>query len=354
MKTGFRGAFVISWAQTEMDGQWAAPLTALTVGAAWCWTGEPVRVDGPPGVLPLGEAEGMADLRRRAALAVRRLVGAVAANTSNLDEVTVEDPGFEAGFTVTDGRSSWTVTIVDTGVGRHPLAMFIGDMPPRHADLWVVSHNIDLDGRARQSDAPGGVICFTPGTMILTEHGPLPVEQVHEGTRLQTKDNGCQEVIWKGSRRVTGARLYAMPHLSPVRLYEGALDRGVPDAGLLVSPDHRLVLKGPRAQALFNADEVLVAARDLVNGTNIRIERNLREVTYIHLMLPAHEVLFANGVASESFHPASAELAGLEESSLAQMFERLPDLAQDQSSYGDYARRVLSQSEAAILAYDAA
>ncbi|SMY05975.1 Hint domain-containing protein [Flavimaricola marinus] len=352
MKTGFRGTFVISWAQTELDGQWASPLSALAVGTTWSWTGEAVRVDGPAGILPLGEATGMADLRRRAAFGVRRLLGAVAAETSSLDGIDVDEPLFEAGFTVTDGRETWTVTLIETAEGKPPLVMFVGEIPPRHKDLWIVSHNIDLDQRSRPGDAPGGVICFTPGTMIMTEDGPLPVEHVGEGTRIQTKDNGCEEVLWTGYRRITGARLYAMPHLAPVRLREGALDKGVPDAGLLVSPDHRLMLRGARAQALFNTDEVLVAARDLVNDLSITVDRSVREVTYIHLLLPHHQVVFANGVETESFHPASAALATMEDAQLAQMFERLPDLATDPQTYGAYARRVLSQSEAAILRHD--
>lgn len=352
MKTGFRGTFVISWAQTELDGEWASALSTLEVGAAWSWTGEAVRVDGPPGILPLGEAAGMADLRKRAAIGVRRLLGAVAANTTNLSTIDVEAPLFEAGFTVTDGRDTWTVTLIDTAPGKPPLVMFVGEIPPRHKDLWVVSHNIDLDQRSRPGDAPGGVICFTPGTMILTEDGPMAVEQIGEGTRIQTKDNSCEEVLWTGQRRISGARLFAMPHLAPVRLREGALDKGVPDAGLLVSPDHRLMLRGSRAQALFNTDEVLVAARDLVNDQSISIDRSLREVTYIHLLLPRHQIVFANGVETESFHPASAALATMEDAQLAQMFERLPDLATDPQTYGAYARRVLSQSEAAILRHD--
>ncbi|MDG1802079.1 MAG: hemolysin-type calcium-binding protein, partial [Paracoccaceae bacterium] len=47
METGFEGAFVISWSQTELDGLWAAPISSLRTGAVWRWTGEAVRVDGP-------------------------------------------------------------------------------------------------------------------------------------------------------------------------------------------------------------------------------------------------------------------------------------------------------------------
>jgi len=80
MKTGFKGTFVISWSQTELDGFWSAPLENLRVGTAWSWTGEAVRVDGPADILPLGDAAGEADIRKRAAMSVRRLLKALLLN----------------------------------------------------------------------------------------------------------------------------------------------------------------------------------------------------------------------------------------------------------------------------------
>lgn len=355
MKTGFKGTFVISWSQTELDGLWSAPVDSLRVGTAWAWTGEAVRVDGPSGVLPLGAGQEELDLRRRAALTVRRLLRAVDADEARLDRAGLadEDPLFDRHFNVTDGRDTWTITLIDSGPYHKPLLMFVGAIPPRQTDLWVVSHNIDLASRDQTADAPGGVICFTPGTLVATEDGPRDVASLRPGDRVQTKDNGCQEILWIGDRRVSGARLHAMPHLRPIRLREGALDRGVPDAGLLVSPDHRMVLRGARARLLFNCDEVLVAAKDLINDDSVVLDRMAREVTYIHLLLPGHEVVFANGVETESFHPASAALATLEEGQRAALLSSLPDLAADAQSYGPYARRVLSQSETAILRHDA-
>ena len=75
MKTGSLGTFVISWSQTEVDGLRAAPLDVLAVGTTWRWSGAAVRVDGPQGLLLLEKAEGAADIRKRAARMVRRLVG---------------------------------------------------------------------------------------------------------------------------------------------------------------------------------------------------------------------------------------------------------------------------------------
>ena len=227
--------------------------------------------------------------------------------------------------------------------------MFVAGLPPRDRDLWVVRHSLDASARRA---AAGGVICFTPGTLIRTETGPRPVETLIEGDRVQTKDNGCQALLWIGSRRLTGARLYAMPQLRPVRINAGALDQGVPDAGLVVSPDHRIVLRGPRARALFNCDEVLVTARDLLNDRTVVTDYTVRDVTYIHMLLPRHQIVFANAVETESFHPASAALATMDPAQLADLEARLPAVTSDPHSYGAYARRVLSVSEAAILQHD--
>ena len=132
----------------------------------------------------------------------------------------------------------------------------------------------------------------------------------------------------------------AIPSLTPVRLRAGALDKDVPDAGLLVSPGHRIVLRGSRAQTFYNAEEVLVTARDLINDHSIIRDHGQREVTYIHMMLPKHEVVFANGVATESFHPASAELTMMDENQRDRMFDRLPNQTGGVQNYGEYARRV--------------
>ena len=75
----------------------------------------------------------------------------------------------------------------------------------------------------------GGVICFTPGTRIRTPDGLVLVEDLREGDRVQTKDDGAQEIMWKGSRRMTGACMFAMPHLRPVRIKAGALGVERPD-----------------------------------------------------------------------------------------------------------------------------
>ena len=352
MQTRLSGTYVIPWTQTELDGQSSPSVAEIGPGRTWVWTGDAVRVDGPTEVVPLGAAEGDAELRRRAALTVRRLLRSIDANVATPAPPLLQDPLFDKSFVVTDGYGTWDISLIPQGAGRKPLLLFIDDVPPRDTDLWIVRHTIDAQTMREETQTPQGVICFTPGTMILTPYGPRAVESLREGDRVQTKDNGSSEILWLGKREITGARLMAMPALAPVRLRAGALDKDVPDAGLLVSPDHRIILRGARARALFNAEEVLVTARDLIDDHAIMRDYSVKKVTYIHMFLQQHEVVFANSVATETFHPASAALASMHAPEKNRLFERMPEVADDPHNYGAFARRVLTDSEAAILRAD--
>ena len=354
MKTGFRGTFVISWSQTEVDGLEAAPVQSLKLGAAWSWRGDLVRVDGPSALLRLERADGDLPNRRRAARMVRRLVGAAITHSSDIESIEVEDPPTDSGFIVTDGARSYTVTMIDVGRSTPPLLMFLDEIPPKDTEMWVVHHSFNGLRSASREPMAGGVICFTPGTRIETPDGPRLVEELREGDRVQTKDNGAQEVQWIGSRRMTGARLFAMPRLRPVRIRAGALGIERPDQELLVSPEHRMLVQGDVARSLFNVPEVLVTAKDLINGTTIALDLAVREVTYIHLLLPRHQIVWANGVETESFHPASTSTDMLAQDDRDRLLRLNDRLESDPYAYGDFARRPLSSSEAAILAHEAA
>lgn len=319
MKTGFRGTFAISWSQTKLDGMGAVPLQSLDVGTAWAWTGDAVRVDGPAELLRLDEADGDTSIRKRAAKMVRKLVGVALTEDKTIETIEVDHPIRDSSFVVTDGARSYTLTVIDVAGSKAPLLMFIDEMPPKDVDLWVVHHTIDIRGQDMVSMSSGGVICFTPGTMIETPDGLCAVEDLREGDQLQTRDSGAQDIQWIGARRMTGARLFAMPELRPIRIRAGAFDLEKPDQEFLVSPNHRMLIRGVMARDLFNTPEVLVAAKDLVNGSTVTRDTQVKQVTYIHLMLPSHQIVMANGVETESFHPASTALSTIPEADRARL-----------------------------------
>lgn len=348
MMTRFRGTFVISWAQTELDGLAAPPLDALTLGATWCWHGEVTRVDGPSDVLVLSRSEETVRIRRHAARVVRRMVH-VAMDQAGVDRIPDPDePVLDWGFAVTDGMQSFTVTLVDVP-DRPPLLVFVDQIPPEGTDLWV-THVTDASVRAHRSgDMAPKVICFTPETQISTPEGKRRVGDLEEGDLVETMDDGPQPVRWVGWRRVTGARLMAMPELRPVRIRGDAVGIGIPDEDLVVSPEHRLLLRGTMARDLFAEDEVLVAAKDLINDHSIIRERHSGHVTYVHILFDRHQIVFSNGLATETFHPAAMPVQTVAEDQRSALKERLPGVLPDGSNYGPFARRMLTGAEAAIL-----
>lgn len=353
MGAGYSGTFVVAWAQGELDGLSNAPLSALTVGASWRWTGEAVCIDGARDVYVLEGAIGREELHRRASQSVRRLIGVALEGVPFARGTMPRTRLMSGGFDVTDGIKRYEVTLIDTPVLGSPLLMFVGDMPPAETDLWVVSVHV-ANPCEIEDGKPGGVICFAPGTKILTPDGLRAVQDLREGDAVQTKDNGVQSLRWIGRRHMSGARLYAMPHLRPIRFRAGTLGQGLPDDDLIVSPDHRVLLSGPAARELFNVDEVLVAAKDLINDRSIVTERNMYGIDYIHLLFDAHEVIFANGVETESYHPGFADLDAIEDRQRACLLERFPHLAEQPEDYGPAARRTLTAAEAAILLHKVA
>lgn len=353
MGAGFLGTFVISWSQTEVDGLGTAPISAIQKGAVWSWRGDAVRVDGPNELLRLERGESEQILRRKAARMVRKLVGAAIVGTNQIQDIDVDEPLQDSCFVVSDGQNSYTVTLIDAQNGAK-LLMFVDELPPKNTDLWVVHHTLDALTEDPLDPEVARVICFTPGTLIETLTGRVPIEKLREGDQVITKDNGLQEIQWIGARRMTGARLFALPKLRPIRIKRGALGPDWPRRELVVSPEHKVLVRGDVARALFNTPEVLVSARQLENGSSVTRDYRLREVTYMHLMLPQHEIIFANGVETESFHPADAAMSALDAEDRKRLLGLNPELEARPYVYGDHARRQLTASEAAILRHEAA
>ena len=78
--------------------------------------------------------------------------------------------------------------------------------------------------------------------------------------------------------------------MAPIRIERDAFADGMPHRDLLVSPDHAIFVDG-----------MLICARQLVNGTTIRQERDWTAVDYYHVELDQHAILLAEGLPAESY-----------------------------------------------------
>ncbi|OYX42885.1 MAG: hypothetical protein B7Z02_10590 [Rhodobacterales bacterium 32-67-9] len=237
---------------------------------------------------------------------------------------------------------AWDVTVTDT----------VGDGSGDAVLIFPGGESVTLVGVSPTEVDSGpelramGIPCFASGTRIATTRGEVPVEALREGDRVITLDHGAQTLRWIGARRVA-----AVGDAAPVLIEAGCLGN---TRDLVVSPLHRVLVSGWMAELHFAELEVLVAAQHLVNGVTVR-SRPGGEIEYFHLLFDAHEIVFADGAAAESFYPGAEALARLDPVARAEVLSRLARLGRtgpDQTrpdGYGPTARRCLRAHEAALM-----
>ena len=180
------------------------------------------------------------------------------------------------------------------------------------------------------------VVCFTPGTYIRTLDGDVLIEDLVVGDRVVTRDHGAQSIVWIGSSTMSASYVAANKRLRPIHIRKGALGPNQPERDMRVSRQHRILVRDWRAEMLFGKpDGVLVPAFALCNDKTITEERPTEDVTYIHMAFDNHEVVYADGIEAESFHPVAETVAGLSSPQRQELLELFPDLAtQDAFAYG--------------------
>ncbi len=182
-------------------------------------------------------------------------------------------------------------------------------------------------------------VCFTKGTRISTLKGDVAVENLRLGDKVWTKDAGFQEIRWIGAQEFKANGRFA-----PILFKAEALDN---TANLLVSPMHRMLITGWRAEILFGQQEILAHAADLVNDQTI-LRQPQAKVEYFHLMFDQHHILRAEGCLSESFHPFQADLNGFNAKTQAELLAIFPELSNPQAQWPN-ARPTLSAPESKLL-----
>lgn len=197
-----------------------------------------------------------------------------------------------------------------------------------------------------QSIANESMVCFTHGSRVLTAFGDLPVQELRVGDLVHTVDHGLQPIRWIGGRDVTETRLRVASHLQPVKICRNAFGPGLPAADIWVSQNHRMMLE---ASSIGLASDVLASAKGMENGESIFVDPHLRDTQYIHLLFDEHEIVFVEGMPSESFYPCPSSLMSLTAEDRNLVFSLMPQLENHPLSFGPMARTVLACDEARIL-----
>ncbi|MEO0379659.1 MAG: Hint domain-containing protein [Pseudomonadota bacterium] len=202
---------------------------------------------------------------------------------------------------------------------------------------YSITDGVNTDtGFVNASSVP----CFVAGTRIATPGGEVAVQNLQPGDLVMTQDDGPQPLRWVGTRAVA-----AVGDFAPILIRAGTF--GTHD-DVMVSPLHRVLIRDSLAELLFGEAEVLVAAKDLVNDHSVT-RRIGGEVTYVHLMFDKHQVVFSDGLATESFLPGPQTVKSMEAEIVDEICAIFPELdPQTGDGYSPAARRTLKKHEAAL------
>lgn len=184
------------------------------------------------------------------------------------------------------------------------------------------------------------ITCFTHNTLITTGEGQKAIQEFSVGQNVLTMDRGLQKIRWIGSTSVQGKG-----SLAPIRISKGALGN---TRAMLVSPQHRMLLSGWRAEVLFGENEVLIAAKELVNGDTIYKEEQ-NSTRYMHILFDKHEVVFVEDCPSESFLPSVTSVSAQNQDAQSEILELFPGLAHSDYYCVQPARPTLRSYESQTL-----
>lgn len=206
-------------------------------------------------------------------------------------------------------------------------------------DFWV-----------RADGAADLIVCFTRGAMVSGVNGAdKKVEDLVIGDMVMTKSGTAKKVRWAGHSTLTPNTLEQFPNRRPIKFSAGALGGDHPE--FTVSPQHKIYVEGSKISAAFGIDEALAPAKHLVNGTTIVRDDSCEPVDYFHIMFDQHEVMFVDGVWSESFYPGKYTMSSVSDAMKEEIVFLFPDLDTEDTSaaYGDLAFRTLKRREVVIL-----
>jgi len=145
-------------------------------------------------------------------------------------------------------------------------------------------------------------VCFSAGTLITTARGKQRVEDLAAGDLVLTADKGLVRVCMINERVFPVEHLAEYPKHLPVRIAAGALGQNLPGRDLVVSPQHRILIRSDVAERMFGHREILVPACQLVGQPGISRESSDRDAHYVHILLDHHAIVFAEDAPCETLY----------------------------------------------------
>lgn len=147
---------------------------------------------------------------------------------------------------------------------------------------------------------------FARGTLVSTPVGPVAIEDLRPGMNIDTAA-GARTLLWVGST-VFYPRLpdQSESGLRMTRFTADSMGFGKPSPDLVLGSRARLLFRHEGCQEMLGSAVAVAPAAAYVDGISTVSVKPAAPLTVYHLALDGQQVLLANGVEVESFHPGPA------------------------------------------------
>ena len=162
---------------------------------------------------------------------------------------------------------------------------------------------------------------------ILTQRRRIKSVRLTQGMLVWTKDDGYQPIRWIGTRQMSKVELEEHAYVRPIRVKAGALGQNMPERDLTVSPQHRILVNSKLARGLHGADEVLVAAKHLLQVEGIDVVKDAESVTYVHFLFDRHQIVESEEAETESLFTGPEALKTVDSAARVEILQLFPELA---------------------------
>ena len=207
--------------------------------------------------------------------------------------------------------------------------VFYSTMP---LDYYTGSNNAAITGAEiftlfGNVEETQNILCFASGTQIETPNGSKAIETLRAGDAVVVRGGATKSIRWISASYIDRNGLKRAPKHRPVRITAGALGGGRPTRDLLVSRQHRMLVSSKIAHRMFGCADVLVSAIKLTELPGIHVDEDVETVTYFHMLFDDHQIVMAEGAASESLYTGPEALKSVPAAAQAELLELFPDLA---------------------------
>ncbi len=201
-----------------------------------------------------------------------------------------------------------TATVVIDSQTATTVGVFIEEETSQDAETGHVNETVGI-----VAFEDGLIACFSRGTRITTDNGDVPVEALTSRDAIKVFGPKAKKapVLHVMQRDFAASELARNPQLYPVRIKAGALGSDLPARDLLVSRQHRMLVASQVATRMFGTSQVLIPAIKLTTLPGIFVDETVNSITYFHLLLDTHHVIYAENAPTESLHLGTEALRAM-------------------------------------------